>query len=88
MRKSRFSEAQIVGIIKEMEQGKSVAELSRIHQVSVPTLYNWKAKYGGFSVSELQRVKQLEHENAQLKRMFADASMKIHALEDLIEKKL
>jgi putative transposase len=72
MRKSRFSEAQIAEILKEGESGVPIADLIRKHGISRPTYFNWRTKYGGVSVSELKRLKDLEAENAKLKRMYAD----------------
>ncbi len=72
MKKSRFSEAQMVGILKEVELGAKVAETCRKHGISEPTYYKWKSKYGGLEASELRRVKELEAENAKLKRMYAE----------------
>jgi putative transposase len=88
MKKSRFTESQIVSILKEYDAGRSVAELCREHGISQPTFYNWKSKYGGLDASQLKRIKELEEENSRLKRMYADVSMQRDALKDLIEKKL
>jgi putative transposase len=88
MRKSRFSEAQIVAILKEGEAGRPVAELLRKHGVSAATYYAWKSKYGGLSASELKRLKDLEAENTKLKRMYADLALENTALKDLIDRKL
>lgn len=88
MRQSRFSETQIVSILKEAEAGLAVTEVCRKHGVSSATYYKWKAKYGGLDASELKRIKELEAENAKLKRMFADLALENTALKDLIEKKL
>lgn len=88
MRKSRFTETQIVGILREGEAGVLVAELCRKHGISTNTYYIWKKKYGGMGVSDLKRMKELEAENAKLKKMFADMALENHALKDLIEKKL
>jgi putative transposase len=88
MKKSRFSEEKIISILKQWEAGMRAAELTRKHGVSEATLYNWKAKYGGLDVSQLRRLKELEHENAQLKKMYADLSLAHHALQDAVEKKL
>lgn len=88
MKKSRFTESQIVAILKEADSGLKVAEVCRKHGVSQPTYYTWKSKYGGMGVAELKRVKELEAEHAKLKRMYADLAMENHALKELIEKKL
>jgi putative transposase len=71
MKKSRFSEAQIVSILKEADAGMKVADICRKHGVSEPTYYKWKSKYGGLEASELKRIKELEAENARLKKMYA-----------------
>jgi len=88
MKKSRFTESQIVGILKEADAGMKVSELCRKHGISDATDYNWKAKYGGMSASELKRMKDLEAELSQLKRMYADLALENRAMKDLIEKKL
>ncbi len=88
MKKSRFTETQIISILKEYDSGRSVAELCREHGISQPTFYSWKSKYGGLDASQLKRIKELEEENSRLKRMYADVSMQRDALKDLIEKKL
>ncbi len=88
MKKSRFTESQIVAILQETDAGVPVNEIWRKHGISSATYYKWKAKYGGLDVSELKRTKELEAENAKLKRMFAELSMENDALKDLIAKKL
>jgi putative transposase len=88
MKKARFTETQIVGILNEAEAGMKVKDLCRKHGISDATYYNWKAKYGGMNASELKRTKELEAENAKLKRMYADLALENRAMKDLIEKKL
>ena len=87
MKKSRFSEAQIVSILKEAEAGLKVDDVCRKHGISTGTYYNWKSKDGGLSVSELKRIKELEAENAKLKPMYADLAIENDAIKDLLEKK-
>ncbi len=87
MKRSRFTEEQIIGILREQEAGMPVADLCRKHGLSSPTFYKWKAKYGGLDVSEARRLKALEDENAKLKRMLADAMLDNVALKDLLGKK-
>jgi putative transposase len=84
---SRFTEDQIIGILKEHEAGVSVADLCRKHGVSGATVYKWKAKYGGMDFCEAKRLKGLEYENARLKRLLADAMLDNAALKDLLRKK-
>lgn len=88
MKNSKFNDSQIVSILNEADAGMAVKEVCRKHGISSPTFYKWKAKYGGLGVSELKRIKELEAENAKLKRMYADKSMEADALKELIEKKL
>ena len=88
MKKSRFSESQIISILKRNEQGERVIDLCREISISDATFYNWKAKYGGMSVSDMKRLKALEAENARLKRMYANLSLVHEALKDAVEKKL
>jgi putative transposase len=86
MKKSRFTEGQIIGILKEQEAGVAVMELCRKHAVSSPTFYEWKAKYGGMAVSEARKLKALEDENSRLKRLLAEAMLDNVALKDLLGK--
>ncbi len=87
MRKSRFTESQIVAILNEGESGIAVAEVCRKHGISQPTYYQWKSKYAGVSVSELKRMRELEIENDKLKRLFAEQALEIAALKDVLGKK-
>lgn len=87
MRKSRYSEEQIIGILREREAGASVTDLSRRHGVSEQTIYRWKQKYGGLEVSELKRLKALEAENARLKKLVADQALDNQMLKELLGKK-
>jgi putative transposase len=88
MKKSRFTETQIVAILNEADAGMPVKEICRKHGISDATYYNWKSKYGGMSASDLKRMKEMEHELSQLKRMYAEMALENRALKDLIEKKL
>jgi putative transposase len=88
MKQSRFSERQIIGVLNQVEAGKKVQDVCREHGISPATYYNWKSRYGGMSVSELKRVKELEVENARLKKMYAELSLVHTALKDAVEKKL
>ena len=88
MRKSKFSESQIVSVLQEGEAGVAVAEILRKHGISRPTYFNWKAKYGGTSVPELRRLKELEQENAKLKRMYAELALENAAIKDVLGRKL
>lgn len=87
MKKSKFSEEQIVRILKEIDAGAKVAETCRKHGVSEPTYYAWKAKYAGMEVSQLHRMKALEVECARLKKMYAELALEHHALRDVLAKK-
>ncbi len=88
MKKSKYSESQIVNILKEAEAGVALEELSRQHGFSRATFYKWKAKYSGMSVSDLKRLKELEEENRRLKQMYANLSIDYQVLKDIVEKKL
>ncbi len=88
MRKSRFTESQVVQILKEVEGGRTVREVCREHGVSEATYYQWKTKFGGMEASDIKRLRELEDENARLKQMFADLSLENRALKDVIAKKL
>lgn len=87
MKRNRFSEEQVIAILKEHEAGIAVAELCRKHGVSDASIYKWKAKYGGMDVSEAKRLRSLEDENTRLKRLLADAMLDNAALKDLLGKK-
>jgi putative transposase len=86
MKRSRFTEEQIVAILKEHELGAKAADLARKHAISEATLYNWKAKYGGLTVSEAKRLKSLEDENGKLKKLLADVMLDNAALKELLSK--
>lgn len=88
MKKSKFSESQIVGILREGEAGVPVAQILRKHGISHATYYNWKSKYGGASITELRRLKDLEAENAKLKRMYADMALENAAIKEVLSRKL
>ena len=88
MKRSRFTETQIVKILKEAEAGVTVEELSRQHGFSKSTYYKWKARYGGMDAVALKRLKELEAENQKLKEMYADLSLEHKVLKDIVEKKL
>lgn len=88
MRKKRFTPTQIVKVLKEHDQGMSVAELTRKHGISQATLYNWRKRYGGMNATELKRLKALEAENAKLKRMYAELALDHQLAKEIIEKKL
>lgn len=88
MKKSRYTETQIVKILKEVEAGRLVKEVCREYVVSEATYYNWKNKYGGMEASDVKHLKELEEENRRLKAMYADLSLDHRILKDIVEKKL
>ena len=88
MRKSRFTESQIITILKAVEAGRTVKDVCREHGVSEATYYNWKSKYSGMEASDIKRMKDMESELSQLKRMYADLALENRALKDVIKKKL
>lgn len=87
MKKTRFSETQIISILKEAENGVTVGDVCRQHGIAQSTYYKWKAKYGGLEPSALRRLKELEEENQRLKRMYAELSLEHQILKDVVEKK-
>lgn len=88
MKKSQFSSNQIASILKEFDNGKTAEEITRDHGVSKAALYKWRQRYGGMEASELKRIKELEEENARLKRMYANLAMELDTAKYIIEKKL
>ena len=88
MRKARFSESQIIKVLKEVESGRTAVEVCREYGISNATYYKWKSKYGGMEMSDIRRLKELEDENRRLKQMYADLSLENTALKDVIAKKL
>ena len=88
MKKSRFSEQQIISILKQADAGAKVQDICRQHGISDATYYKWKSKYGGMDASDIKRLREVEAENSKLKRMFTDLALENRALKDLIEKKL
>ena len=87
MTRSKFSETQVLGVLKSVENGRTVAEVCREAGISTATYFKWKSKFGGMEASDIRRMRELEEENRQLKRMFADLSLENRALKDVIEKK-
>ena len=87
MKKARFTETQIVGVLKENENGRAVLDICREFGISKATFFNWKSKYGGIEVPELKRLKELELENARLKKMYADLSLDYQIVKEVLSKK-
>jgi putative transposase len=87
MKKARFTETQIVGVLKEYENGRAVLDICREYGISKATFFNWKSKYGGMEVPELKRLKELELENARLKKMYADLSLDYQIVKEVLSKK-
>jgi len=87
MKPKRFSEEQIIGILKQAQADMKIVDLCRMHGISDATFYNWRSKYGGMEVSEAKRLKELETENKQLKQMLADAMLENKAIKDVLSKK-
>jgi putative transposase len=87
MRKLKFSESKIAAILKQLEAGVAATELARKHGVSANTIYQWRSKFGGMSVSDMQRLRELEAENARLKKMYADLAMDNAVLKEALTKK-
>ncbi len=87
MRKSKFSESQIAAVLREVESGVAVADVARKHGISSGTFYQWRSRYGGMSVSDMQRLRELEQENARLKRMYADLSLDHALIKEVLAKK-
>lgn len=87
MKKSRFSETQIVAILQQQEAGVAVSEICRQHTISETTFYKWKAKYGGMQSGEIKRLRDLEEENRKLKQMYAELSLDNHILKEALAKK-
>ncbi len=88
MKKTRFTESQIIGILKQQQSGQHVNDICREHGISQATFYNWKAKYSGLEVNQLKRMKELETEVSQYKKIVAEQALSITVLKDVIEKKL
>ena len=87
MKTKRFTEEQIIGILKQAQAGMKIVDLCRLHGISDATFYNWRSKYGGMEVSDAKRLKQLEEENRKLKQMLADTMLENKAIKDVLSKK-
>ena len=87
MKATRFTESQIVAILKQQDSGQTVTQITREHGISEATFYNWRAKYGGMQVSEVKRLKELEDENRRLKKMFAELSLQNEIIKEALSKK-
>ena len=87
MKKTKFTESQIFGILKQQEQGQKAAAICREHGISQATFYRWKSQYAGMQISDIKRLKELEAENAKLKKLYAEAALDNEALKDLLSKK-
>jgi putative transposase len=87
MKKARFTEEQIIGVLKEVESGRKIREVCRGHGISEQTYHRWKAKYGGLGITEARRIRQLEEENRRLKKLVADLSLDNQALKDVVSRK-
>lgn len=87
MKRTRFTETQIVGVLKEYENGRAVLDICREYGISKATFFNWKSKYGGIEIPELKRLKELEVENARLKKMYADLSLDYQIVKEVLSKK-
>lgn len=88
MRRSKFTESQIVAVLREVEGGVPIAEVIRTHGISRATFFTWKSKYGGATIAELKRLRELEAENAKLKRMYAELALENTAIKDVLSRKL
>ena len=88
MRKSKFSETQIIAILKAVEAGQTVRDVCREHEISDATYYKWKTKYGGMEAADIHRLRELEEENRRLKHMYAELSLEHRILKEVLEKKL
>lgn len=86
MKRTRFTESQIINVLKEYESGKSMVDLCREHGIHKATFFNWKKKYGGLEASELKRIKELEQENSRLKKMYADLSLDYQIVKEVLKK--